>query len=159
MILSLADETPENVSATGGYSLHKKIADVTTTHLKFPASLQAHVFVSWLHPFKEQKLDVVGDKKMAVFDDTLPWEDKLLLYGHQINGENNQPVPVKAELERVEIPQDEPLKRECLHFLDCMKTSRRSGHRRQRGAPGASGLKRGPKIIEQRRLQTLPPIR
>jgi UDP-2-acetamido-3-amino-2,3-dideoxy-glucuronate N-acetyltransferase len=125
MILSLADETPENISATGGYYLHKKIADVTTTHLEFPSGLQAHVFVSWLHPFKEQKLVVVGDKKMAVFDDTLPWEDKLLLYGHQINWENNQPVPVKAEPERVDIPKDEPLKRECLHFLDCMKTGQR----------------------------------
>ncbi|CAB5084642.1 Putative oxidoreductase / UDP-2-acetamido-3-amino-2,3-dideoxy-D-glucuronic acid acetyltransferase (EC [Olavius algarvensis associated proteobacterium Delta 3] len=53
MILSLAGEAPENVSATGGYFLHKQIADVTTTHMEFPSGLQAHIFVSWLHPFKE----------------------------------------------------------------------------------------------------------
>jgi UDP-2-acetamido-3-amino-2,3-dideoxy-glucuronate N-acetyltransferase len=125
MILSLAGEAPESVSASGGYYLHKNIADVTTTHMTFASGLQAHIFVSWLHPFKEQKLVVVGDQKMAVFDDTQAWEDKLLLYPHRINWQNNMPVPVKADAERVEIEQDEPLKRECLHFLECLS----NGHR------------------------------
>ena len=49
--------------------LHKSIADVTTTHLSFPGGEHAHIFVSWLHPFKEQKLIVVGDRGMAVFND------------------------------------------------------------------------------------------
>ena len=120
MILSLAGEQPEQVSATGGYYLHKKIADVTTTHLDFPSGLKAHIFVSWLHPFKEQKLVVVGEKKMAVFDDTQPWEDKLLLYPHEIRWENNIPVPAKADPERVEVARDEPLKAECTHFLECI---------------------------------------
>lgn len=120
MILSLAGEDPETVMASGGNYLHKKIADVTTTHMEFPSGLQAHIFVSWLHPFKEQKLVVVGDKKMAVFDDTLPWEDKLLLYPHEIKWQNNVPVPAKAEPERLEIPQDEPLRLECEHFLSCI---------------------------------------
>ena len=124
MILALAGEFPETVSATGGYYLHKKIADVTTTHMEFPSGLRAHIFVSWLHPFKEQKLVVVGDRKMAVFDDTRPWEDKLLLYSHQINWQNNMPVPHKAEAERESVPQDEPLKIECLHFLECIATGK-----------------------------------
>jgi UDP-2-acetamido-3-amino-2,3-dideoxy-glucuronate N-acetyltransferase len=120
MILSLAGEEPESLITTGGNYLHQQIADVTTTHLAFPSGLQAHIFVSWLHPFKEQKLVVVGDKKMAVFDDTQPWEDKLHLYPHQINWKNNLPVPTKAEPEKVAIEQQEPLKEECRHFLDCM---------------------------------------
>ncbi len=120
MILSLAGEEPESVFATGGNYLHQRIADVTTTHLEFPSGLRAHIFVSWLHPFKEQKLVVVGDKKMAVFDDTLPWQDKLLLYPHQINWKNSMPVPVKGEAERVDIEQHEPLRQECKHFLDCI---------------------------------------
>jgi UDP-2-acetamido-3-amino-2,3-dideoxy-glucuronate N-acetyltransferase len=86
----------------------------------FPSGLRAHIFVSWLHPFKEQKLVVVGQRKMAVFDDTQPWEDKLLLYPHQINWKNNLPVPTKADPERVKIEQQEPLKEECRHFLGCM---------------------------------------
>ncbi|MBU4566315.1 MAG: Gfo/Idh/MocA family oxidoreductase [Proteobacteria bacterium] len=120
MILALAGEEPESVYATGGNYLHKRIADVTTTHLNFSSGLKAHIFVSWLHPFKEQKLVVVGEEKMAVFDDTQPWEDKLLLYPHKINWQNNAPVPMKGEAERVEITQAEPLRMECLHFLQCM---------------------------------------
>ena len=57
---------------------------------------------------------------MAVFDDTLPWDDKLLIYPHQINWKNNMPVPTKADPERVDIAQDEPLRQECRHFLECM---------------------------------------
>jgi len=124
MILSLAGEEPEAVIATGGNFLHKKIADVTTTHMEFHSGLRAHIFVSWLHPFKEQKLVVVGDRKMAVFDDTLSWSDKLVLYSHRIDWNNNMPVPVKAEPERLDILQDEPLKLECLHFLDCIASGK-----------------------------------
>jgi len=122
MILSLAGEEPEYVLATGGNYLHQKIADVTTTHMGFASGLKAHVFVSWLHPFKEQKLVVVGDRKMAVFDDTLTWDDKLLLYPHEIKWQDNMPVPTKGEPERVNIKQDEPLRLECEHFLNCIAT-------------------------------------
>ena len=59
-------------------------------------------------------------RRMAVFDDTQPWEDKLLLYPHQINWEKNLPVPTKADPERVEIAQEEPLRQECRHFIGCM---------------------------------------
>jgi len=120
MILALVGEEPEVVSASGGCYLHRKIADVTTTHLEFPSGLGAHIFVSWLHPFKVQQLVVVGERKMAVFDDTHAWPDKLLIYPHQISWQNNIPVPVKAEPERLEIPQTEPLRMECEHFLQCM---------------------------------------
>ena len=125
MILSLAGEEPESVLATGGNYLHKQIADVTTTHLEFPSGLKAHIFVSWLQPVKEQKLVVVGDRKMAVFDDTLPWPDKLLLYPHEIKWHNNVPVPDKAEAEREDIPQAEPLNLECEHFLYCAASGER----------------------------------
>ncbi len=125
MILALAGEEPDSVVATGGNYLHKKIADVTSTHLEFPSGLRAHIFVSWLHPFKEQKLVVVGERKMAVFNDTRPWQDKLFLYPHKINWENNIPIPDRAEPEKLDIPEDEPLKLECQHFLDCMVSNQR----------------------------------
>jgi UDP-2-acetamido-3-amino-2,3-dideoxy-glucuronate N-acetyltransferase len=120
MILALAGEEPASVLTTGGNYLHQQIADVTTTHLEFSSGLRAHIFVSWLHPFKDQKLVVVGDRKMAVFDDTQPWQDKLLLYPHQINWKNHMPIPHKAEPERVQIAEAEPLRDECRHFLDCV---------------------------------------
>lgn len=122
MILALAEDEPESVMATGGYYLHKKIADVTTTHLEFKSGMQAHILVSWLHPFKEQKLVVVGDRKMAVFNDTKPWHDKLWLYPHEIKWEHNIPIPAKAEPEKVDVSQQEPLRQECEHFLHCIST-------------------------------------
>jgi UDP-2-acetamido-3-amino-2,3-dideoxy-glucuronate N-acetyltransferase len=124
LILSLAGEIPESVLTTGGNYLHQKIPDVTVTHLEFPSGLRAHVFVSWLHPFKEQKVVVVGTRKMAVFNDTNPWEEKLLIYPHEINWKNNMPVPTKSEGKKVNIPQDEPLRLECQHFLECINNGR-----------------------------------
>jgi len=121
MILALTGEEPENVMASGGNYLHRKIADVTTTHLEFPSGIQAHIFVSWLHPFKEQKLVVVGDRKMAVFDDTKPWKEKLLLYPHKINWEKNVPIPAKADPEFVHVAEAEPLRKECEQFLQCIE--------------------------------------
>jgi UDP-2-acetamido-3-amino-2,3-dideoxy-glucuronate N-acetyltransferase len=125
MILALAAEMPDEVTATGGFYLQSFVADVTTTHLHFPSGLRAHIFVSWLHPFKEQKLVVVGERKMAVFDDTQPWPDKLLLYPHQIEKGGEVPVPVKAEAQRVEVAEQEPLKSECRHFLACIQKGER----------------------------------
>lgn len=126
MILALAGDMPDSVQCTGGNYLHKKIADVTTTHLEFPSGLKAHIFVSWLHPFKEQKLVVVGDRKMAVFDDTMPWREKLLLYQHDITWKENVPVPTKGEPVRVGgIPEKEPLRLECETFLRCIEAGDR----------------------------------
>lgn len=122
MLLSLTGEQPESVSTMGGNYLHERIADVTMTHLDFPSGLKAHIFVSWLHPFKEQKFVVVGERKMAVFDDTLPWDEKLTLYPHQIRWEGSMPVPDKALAESVAIEESEPLKAECCHFLECVQT-------------------------------------
>lgn len=122
VILGLAGELPVSIRAQGGNFLHQQIADTTVTLLNFASGIRAHIFVSWLHPFKEQKLVVVGDKHMAVFDDTAPWDDKLLLYPHSIEWSGNVPVAHKAEAVRVQVEQEEPLRAECQHFIDCIKT-------------------------------------
>ncbi len=124
MILSLAGELPKSVTATGGYYLHDEIADITNTHLEFPSGVKAHVFVSWLHPFKEQKLVVVAEKCMAVLDDTLPWSEKLVLYPHEIAWKEQMPVPEKAKGEAVPLDESEPLKLECQHFIDSVAEGR-----------------------------------
>ncbi len=122
MILSLIGDEPSEVSATGGAYLHKTIADVTTTQMAFPGGERAHVFVSWLHPFKEQKLVVIGDRAMAVFDDGVPWAEKLLVYPHRIEWRETIPVPMRAEANPVKLTEGEPLRLECQHFLDCVAT-------------------------------------
>jgi len=118
-ILFLLGESPETVSATGGNYLQHDIADVTLTSMQFSNGVKSHIFVSWLHPFKEQKLVVVGDKKMAVFDDLT--NEKLFLYPHTIEWQNRIPVVSKADAEAIPIEFSEPLKLECKHFLDCIQ--------------------------------------
>lgn len=121
VILGLLNEMPENVLAQGGNYLHHQIADVTISLLSFASGVRAHIFVSWLHPFKEQKLIVVGDRKMAVFDD-MEKKDKLLLFPHSIDWKDNVPIANKADAQPVELDQEEPLRAECQHFLDCVTT-------------------------------------
>lgn len=121
VILGLVGEMPDAVHAQAGNYLHQRIADVTVTLLSFPSGVKAHVFVSWLHPFKEQKLIVVGDRKMAVFDD-VEKTDKLLLYPHSIDWKNHLPVANKAGAQVVPFEAAEPLRAECMHFLDCVST-------------------------------------
>ena len=113
----LLGEMPESVYATGGSYLQHHIPDTTLTTLDFSSGIKAHIFVSWLHPFKEQKLVVVGDKKMAVFDDVS--QEKFLLYSHKIQWLQRIPVASKADAEVVAVDIEEPLKAECRHFLDC----------------------------------------
>jgi UDP-2-acetamido-3-amino-2,3-dideoxy-glucuronate N-acetyltransferase len=120
-ILHLLDEDPVSVTATGGAYLNPQIADVTLTNCHFKSGVTAHIFVSWLHPFKEQKLVVVGDKKTAVFDDGEK-DRKLVLYSHQIDWVNRTPVAKKSEGEVVSLSSEEPLRAECNHFLNCIAT-------------------------------------
>ena len=121
VILGLLGEMPERVVSQGGNYLHEKIADVTVTLLSFPSGVKAHIFVSWLHPFKDQKLVVVGDRKMAVFDDVQP-ANKLVIYPHLIDWKDRLPVPTQAAAEPVAVGEAEPLREECAHFLECIAT-------------------------------------
>src|SRR5881397_1723109 len=120
VMLSLLDEMPNRVSCEGGAYLNRHIFDVTLSHFDFPSGVQAHIFVSWLHPVKEQRLVVVGTEKMAVFDDTA--EHKLVLYPHKVEWRNRVPTAVKAQGEIVGLDNREPLKAECQHFLACVES-------------------------------------
>jgi acetyltransferase-like isoleucine patch superfamily enzyme len=121
MILGLVGQDPHSVSAIGSAHLQDKIADMATTHLSFPNGVKAHVFTSWLHPFKEQKLVVIGDKAMAVFDDVQPWPTKLMLYQHKVIWNGHLPVPEKADGVALALNVSEPLRDECQHFIDCIQ--------------------------------------
>jgi UDP-2-acetamido-3-amino-2,3-dideoxy-glucuronate N-acetyltransferase len=117
MILNLSGRLPETVITTGGRYLSQEVADTTLTHLDFGDGLMGHIFVSWLHPFKDQRLVVVGEKAMAVFDDVLPHEQKLLLYRHRMAWDGDIPIMSKADAEQVRFDHSEPLKLECEIFV------------------------------------------
>ena len=118
MILSLAGQEPDTVRTESTSILQPDIADAAIVHMEFNSGLKAHISVSWLHPYKEQKLVVVGKKAMAVFDDTKPWGEKLALYRHVVRSSGSLPSLEKAEVEYVEVSQSEPLRNECQHFVD-----------------------------------------
>jgi len=118
-ILMLVGQMPSTVQASGGTYLQQGVPDVTMTSMGFPNGVRAHVFVSWLHPFKEQKLVVIGDRKMAVMDDLA--KEKLVLYRHQVNWIERMPVAQRAEAEPVPLELEEPLAVECRHFLECVE--------------------------------------
>jgi UDP-2-acetamido-3-amino-2,3-dideoxy-glucuronate N-acetyltransferase len=121
VILSLAGhQLPEQVCCTGEAYLRNGVADITLTALKFAGGVRAHVYVSWLNPFKEQKLTVVGSNGLLVFDDTQPWGEKLMLYRQHLTWTNGQvPTPNRPKGEPVAVPESEPLRAECEHFLFC----------------------------------------
>ncbi|MDB5592311.1 Gfo/Idh/MocA family oxidoreductase [Enterovirga sp.] len=122
MILGLVGAEPEEVRAEGGYHTHATIADTAGVDLRFPGNVRAEIRVSWLHPFKEQRLVVVGEAAMAVFDDREPWDRKLVLYRHRLVDRAGVPFAERAEPEPVALEAGEPLRRECLHFLDAIRT-------------------------------------
>lgn len=121
MILSITKQQPLKIHTHQSSILQKNIADVASIHLEFPNNLKGHISVSWLHPFKEQKLVVIGSKKMAVFDDTMDWEKKLAIFNHKIIFSENTPIPQKAEPEYIKIPYAEPLKEECKYFINLLE--------------------------------------
>jgi len=132
IILRLMGGLPFQVAASGGSYIQPNIADVTVTNLLFDNGVRAHIYVSWLHPFKEQRLVVIGSRKMASFDDV---NKQLVLYDQRVDVNGGQPVPVKGEGEAVPFAADEPLRIECQAFLDAVT------HRRQPLTDGSSGLR------------------
>jgi len=121
MILSLTGQDPELVRAESSQILGVNIADSATIHMEFTSNVKAHISVSWLHPYKEQKLVVIGRNAMIVFDDTREWNEKLALYRHIVDCSGDFPLLEKAEVEYLEVPQSEPLKNECQHFFDVVR--------------------------------------
>jgi UDP-2-acetamido-3-amino-2,3-dideoxy-glucuronate N-acetyltransferase len=120
VVLSLAGEEPVEVTATGTNILRPDIADTTITNMKFPSGVGAHIFVSWLHPFKEQKLVVIGDRNMVVFDDMASIDQKLVIYPHHISWKDGIPIPDKREGNAVDLTKQwkEPLIEEGRAFIN-----------------------------------------
>lgn len=123
LILMLMRQVPIQVTAVGGSYLQPNVADVTVSNLLFEHGARAHVFVSWLHPHKEQRLVVIGSKKMVVFEDSRQ-TDKLLLYDKEIAWKNGSFEVAQPRGIPVPFDTSEPLGVECRHFIECVRTRR-----------------------------------
>jgi len=144
IILNLTGSMPLIVSSSGGTYLQPGITDVTVTNLLFDNGVRAHIFVSWLHPYKEQKLVVIGNRKMAVFDDVTR-EGKLKIYDKGIEWKNGIPLVRQTAESTLFFAEEEPLSLECSHFLQCIR------ERCQPRTDGAAGL-RVLKVLEASQL-------
>ena len=134
VILLLVGTLPEWASTSGQHYLQHDVADVTMTCLAFPCKARAHIFASWLHPFKEQKLVVVGSRKMAVFDDVIK-EGKLKIFDKGIEWKDGRPVTRQTAESTLFFPEVEPLREELAHFVECVRS------RKPPRTDGANGLR------------------
>ena len=119
VMLALVGQWPARVGAVGGSYLRPGRADVTVTHLEFGGGVRGHIFVSWLHPMKEHRLVVVGDRRMASFTDG-PEGGRLILYDRGVDLVEGRHELRKAEGEPVAFAATEPLRAELEHFLACV---------------------------------------
>jgi predicted dehydrogenase len=158
MVLALTGAEPDRVTAIGGCHLRSDIADTVSLHLGFAGGEQAGVTVSWLHPVKEHRLVVIGSEAMAVFDDGEPWERKLVLFPHRVEWRDGAPIPVRGEPVPVEVAPAEPLREECRHFLDCVRTGARPRTDGREGLRVMSVLDRASRFMDEARPAALRDI-
>lgn len=116
-ILGFVGQLPISVQAVGSACLGE-VEDFCLINLEFE-QIKAHIFVSWLHPFKEQRLVVVGDQGTAVFDDVSV--EKLTFYDQQVEMQGDTPLKQNSK-KIIPLSVAEPLKSECQHFLNCIET-------------------------------------
>lgn len=118
MVLAIAGEEPSEVSALPVRVINPEIPDQYFVQLRFPSGRTAQVNVSWLSPYKEHKLTVLGTLGALVFEDTAPERSrKLVLYRNYVDTAGPVPMFVKQDGEPVDWPADEPLEAELSTFL------------------------------------------
>ncbi len=116
----LSGSFPEKVSSKGSIFLQKDIHDTTITYLEYPNGIQGHIFVSWLHPFKEHRLVVVGTKGSLHFEDSP--NKKLLFFKHVNNYELNNELVLKNKFSKeIKFESIQPLEKQLKHFLNMIE--------------------------------------
>lgn len=111
------EQEPVNIEAHGAIYLQHNIEDTTLTYFDYPNNIKAHIFVSWLHPFKEQRLVIVGDTGMYVFEDSLK-TDKLKLYRKGFRQGENGLEKYDDDFESISFEEKMPLTEEHIHFYE-----------------------------------------
>ncbi len=142
--LHLIDEEPAECVAHGRSFVREGVEDVVFCYLRFPSGIVAHLHLSWLDPHKERRLTVVGSRRMATFDD-MQLEGKLTVYDKGFDEDVRswgEYIARSGEIFSPQISSVEPLRVECEHFVDCVRTGARPR------SDGHSGL-RVVRVLEQ----------
>jgi predicted dehydrogenase len=124
VLLRLAGEEPTELNATGECYMRPGVEDVVFCYLRFPSGLAAHLHLSWLDPHKERRFTVVGSRKMATFDD-MELERKLTVYDKGFDEDFSsygEYIARSGDATSPRIPNVEPLRVECAHFVECVRT-------------------------------------
>jgi predicted dehydrogenase len=122
--LHLIGEEPEECLAHGASYVRKSVQDVVFCYLRFPSGIVAHLHLSWLDPHKERRITVVGSRRMATFDDMLI-EGKLTIYDKGFDEDTSswgEYIARSGDTFSPRIPNLEPLRIECEHFIECILT-------------------------------------
>ena len=137
VLLRLAGEEPYEVEARGESYMRERVEDVVFCFLRFPSGLAAHLHLSWLDPHKERRFTVVGESRMATFDDMVA-EGKIAVYDKGFDERAEPYAEYVARSGDVWMPQlskAEPLKLECEHFVRAVREGTRPI------SDGAAGLR------------------
>jgi predicted dehydrogenase len=135
--LRLIGEEPVECVAHGASFVRPGVEDIVFCYLRFPSGVVAHLHLSWLDPHKERRLTVVGSRRMATFDDMLI-EGKLTIYDKGFDEDTRswgEYITRSGDTFSPRIPNTEPLRLECEHFVECVR------ERRTPRSDGASGLR------------------
>ena len=111
------DSFPKEIKAQGSSFLQKGIHDSTITQLKYPNGVEGHIFVSWLHPFKEHRLVVIGSEAMITFEDSTEGKP-LKLYSKKFDMKNGVPEKFDGPMEQIEYEKKMPLSEELKYFVN-----------------------------------------
>jgi predicted dehydrogenase len=131
--LHLIGEEPSECLAQGASYVREGVQDVVFCFLRFPSGILAHLHLSWLDPHKERRITVVGAQKMATFDDMLI-EGKLTVYDKGFDQDTRswgEYIARSGDTFSPQLPNLEPLRIECEHFVECVRTGatpRSDGH-------------------------------
>jgi predicted dehydrogenase len=126
VLLHLADEEPFELNARGESYMREGVEDVVFAFMRFPSGIAAHLHLSWLDPHKERRFTVVGSRRMATFDDMDP-ERKVTVYDKGFDEKADtygEYITRSGDIWSPRVPNDEPLRLECEHFLACVREGR-----------------------------------
>ncbi len=110
-------EISECIESKGAKFLQKNVYDYTMTQLTYPNNIHAHIFVSWLHPFKEHRMVVIGSRGMISFEDSSP-EKEIKFYNKHIEFEQGIPIKVENPTEIIPYEKKQPLTEELKYFVE-----------------------------------------